>query len=360
MTLTKRKGSVLIVDDSAFMRKALKRMLSSDPQIKVVGEARDGEEALEAVKRLRPDVITLDVKMPGMSGLTVLKRIMEEFPTPVLMVSSLTSEGGSITLEALETGAVDFIDKSSCHTHMDILNIAETLVQKVKVIMGVDLRRVMETRPALRPRELPSPAIPVPLVFQEPTCLVTIGASTGGPMSLELVLTAIPKDFPGVILVVQHMPPGFTRSLAERFNQVCPLEVKEAQEDDLLLSGHVYIAPAGYHLKIHPCGDRFRVFLSRTPCDTLHCPSVDVLMESVSEVWPGRTLSVIMTGMGSDGAEGVRMIKRRGGSVIAQDEETCVVYGMPKAAVQTGCVDRLVPLVRIAEEIKQFVMPGGK
>ena len=352
--IRRRKIKVLVVDDSAFMRKALKRMLASDPVIQVVGDAKDGEGAIQEVIHLKPDVVTLDVKMFGMDGLEALKRIMEERPTPVLMVSSLTSEGGKVTLEALEAGAVDFIDKSSCYTNMDILNIADTLIEKVKVIAGVDVKKLV--KPEATPKKPKPIAAPLPLTTLDgiPTHLVTIGSSTGGPTSLERVLNSLPDNYPGALLVVQHMPQGFTGPLADRLNQQCPMTIREANEDDLILPGHVYIAPAGYHLKIRRSVNQYRVVLSKNPKDTPHCPSVDVMMESVAKVWPGRMLGVIMTGMGSDGTRGARLFKYRGAEVIAQNEQTCVVYGMPRSAHLAGYVDRLVALHVIASEIIHF------
>ncbi len=353
--MSDKKISTLVVDDSAFMRKALKRMLRSDPVIRIAGDAKDGLEALEKVKRLKPDVVTLDVKMPGMDGIQTLKRIMQENPTPVIMISTMTSEGGETTLRALELGAVDFIDKSSCHTNMDILDIADSLVQKVKVVAGVDVEKVAEiktaeTTPA--PRILPPPPAAVP--DKGPSHLIAVGASTGGPVSLEKVLTVLPADYPGAILVVQHMPIGFTSSLAERMNHQCPMEVKEAQEDDTILPGRIYIAPGGYHLKLRLENNEHRVVLTKTPRDTAHCPSVDVMMRSVAENWQGPMMGIIMTGMGSDGVRGIQDMKQKGATIIAQDENTCVVFGMPRAAHLTGCVDRMVPLHRIAEEIYGF------
>jgi two-component system, chemotaxis family, protein-glutamate methylesterase/glutaminase len=345
---------VLIVDDSTFMRKALTRMLNSDPLIKVIGEARDGEAAVNQVRELEPDVVTLDVQMPGMNGLEALKKIMALRPTPVLMVSSVTNEGGEITFKALEAGAVDFIDKSSCHTAMDILDIADSLVKKVKVIAGVDLKKITEAKVADFVAPLPAPSRVRVLPEGNPSHLVAIGASTGGPMSLEKVLTGLPADYPGAILVVQHMPVGFTRSLAERFNTLCKMEVVEAKEDDVIQPGKIFIGPAGYHLKIKKAVSIFKVALSKTPRDTPHVPSVDVMMESVAEVWPGPMLGVVMTGMGADGAVGVKAMKAGGATIIAQNEETCVVYGMPKAAKESGAVDRMVALNHITYEIYRF------
>lgn len=349
-----RRILVLVVDDSAFIRKAMKRMLGSDPMIKVIDDACDGLEALEKIKNLKPDVVTLDVRMPGMDGLQTLKKIIRENPVPVLMVSSLTSEGGEITLRALEMGAVDFIDKSSCHTTMDISDIAESLIQKVKVIAGVDLKKVVKSKPALKPAP-PSP-IPSMVPFKDgnPSHIVAIGTSTGGPMSLEKVLTSLPGDYPGAIMVVQHMPAGFTKSLAQRMNHLCPMGVKEAEEGDTILPGNIYIAPGGYHLQIQHSIDKYCVALSKNPRDVPHCPSVDVMMKSIAKTWPGRTLGIIMTGMGNDGSEGIQAIKQKGGTILAQNEETCVVFGMPRAAYLTGCVSRMIPLDRIADEICRF------
>lgn len=357
--MLENKISVLVVDDSAFMRKAMKRMLRSDPMIRVCSEASTGLEALDKIKRLRPDVVTLDVKMPGMDGLQTLDRIMKECPVPVLMVSSLTSEGGEITLRALEIGAVDFIDKSSCHTTMDIIEIAESLIQKIKMIARVDIRKVMGTKSTSMPKPslaAPSPAIEQPPKDENPSFIVAIGTSTGGPIALESVLPYIPGDYPGAVLVVQHMPVGFTSSLAQRMNQKCQLEVKEAEEDDIILPRRVYIAPGGYHLKLQNSFDKFYIALSKDPADAPHRPSVDVMMNSVAQVWPGIMLGVIMTGMGNDGSQGIQAIKRKGGMIIAQNEETCVVFGMPRAAQNTGCVDRMLPLDRIASEINRFAL----
>lgn len=343
---------VLVVDDSAFMRKALKRMLNSDPMIRVVGDAKEGRECLEKVKELKPDVITLDVRMPGMDGIEVLEKIMEEAPTPVLMISSLTSEGGELTLKALEVGAVDFIDKSSCHTTFDILEIAETLVTKVKVIAGVDVRKVVETKPPP-----PTPfLISHPPISQDhiPSHIVAIGASTGGPLALENVLVPLPANYSGAILVVQHMPAGFTRSLAERLDKSCAIEVKEAEEGDSVLPGRIYIAPGGYHMKLNYQHSQYCIALDKTPLDTPHRPSVDVMMTSVAQFWHGSMLGIIMTGMGADGVEGIREMKKRGATIIAQDESSCVVFGMPRAAFLSGYVDRMIPLASIANEICKF------
>lgn len=347
------KIRVMVVDDSAFMRKAIVRMLKSDPMLRVVGEARDGHEAVDKAMTLKPDVITLDVKMPGMDGIQTLAQIMSKQPTPVLMVSSLTNEGGATTLKALEMGAVDFIDKSSCHTTLDILDIADSLVNKVKVIAGVNLKNVE------KPKETPPPP-PRPVrekasyVEELPEHLIVLGASTGGPMALEKVLTDIEAGFRGAVLIVQHMPHGFTKSLADRLNNLSKVMVKEAEEDDLITRGGVFIAPGGYHLKLRRAVDRYKIVLSKTPMDTQHRPSVDVLFKSAADTWRGKLMGIVMTGMGSDGTEGVIALKNKGATIIGQNESTCVVYGMPKSAKATGMVDRMVHLNSISAEINKF------
>lgn len=350
-----KKIRVLVVDDSAFMRKALRRMLGSDPMIELVGEAKDGLQGLEMARRLKPDVITLDIQMPEMDGLQCLRRIMAEQPTPALMVSSLTSEGGEMTLRALSAGAVDFIDKSSCHTIMDVLDIADSLLTKVKVAAGVDVRKLSPAPAAVVPAAAPAAPRPEPAAaVGAPAHIVAIGASTGGPMALEKVVIPIGPGYPGAVLIVQHMPVGFTKSLADRLDGMSGLEIREAKEDDPVVPGRAYIAPGGYHLRLARRGDDYFVHIDKNPRDTLYIPSVDVLFRSVADQWPGRALAVVMTGMGADGAEGATALKARGATVVAQNEDTCVVYGMPRAAHLAGAVDRLVPLEKIADEIIKF------
>ncbi len=366
------------------MRKALRRMLSSEPDVRVVGDASNGADGVDMVKRLKPDLVTLDVQMPGMDGLEALEKIMTECPVKVLMVSSVTNDGGEVTVKALSAGAVDFIDKSSCSSTMDIGQLAGSLIEKVKIIHQVDLNKIIRARaagiPAKRsmavskavrqplPKTPPAPITPAPAArvcepaapkaarpyAGKPSHLVLIGASTGGPMSLEKVLTRVPAGYPGAILVVQHMPPGFTRSLAERMNLQCPLAVKEAETDDIIGPGRIYIGKSGTHLKVRFDGANYRTYLSKTPRDAQHAPSIDVMMESVAQTWKGKTLGVILTGMGNDGARGARLLKSRGARIVAQDEATCVVYGMPKAVVAAGCVDKVLPLEEMADEIMRY------
>lgn len=340
-----RRIRVLVVDDSAFMRKALKRMLESDPSIEVAATASDGKEGYEKVKALHPDVVTLDVKMPGMDGLTALSMIMRDRPTPVLMLSSLTAQGGDITLKALEMGAVDFIDKSSARSAMEILSIAGELISKVKAIAKVDVTRMQLYEP-------PSVAAPVRTVAVHPSIrckfdVLAIGTSTGGPPALQGILSRLPAELPVPVLVVQHMPPGFTASLAARLNTLSPLDIKEAQDGDDATPGRCLIAPSGMHMTVARNPGGFHVRLSSKPDGLLHRPSVDVLMDSVADVAGSRGFGVILTGMGSDGAKGIKKLHDAGGRTLAQDEQTCVVYGMPKVAVELGGVDRSLPLGRI-------------
>lgn len=342
------KIKVLVVDDSAFMRKAISSMLSSDPEITVIGTARDGEEAIDQVLRLKPDVVTLDVEMPRMSGLDTLKVLMERAPLPVLMLSSLTTEGAKETLKALELGAVDFIPKNLEDLSLNIVKIEHDLVMKVK---GVARKRIKR-------RAAPTePLIPSgPRTYSGKIAVVAIGVSTGGPKALQDVLPLFPENFPVPILVVQHMPKGFTGPFAERLNQLSRLKIKEAEDGEALRSGIAYIAPGGLHLRaVKRRVTEVNLELSDQPDDLLHRPSVDVMMLSVAESFSGRCVGVIMTGMGNDGLEGMRAIKNSGGKTIAQDEESCIVYGMPKAVVEAGIADKVVPLPNLAGEIVNMV-----
>jgi two-component system chemotaxis response regulator CheB len=342
------KIRVLIVDDSAFMRKAVRRMLSAAPDIEVVGAAGDGREAIEKAVELGPDVITMDVRMAGMDGLTALQHIMARRPTPVLMLSSLTREGAEITLKALDLGAVDFIDKARAESSMEITQLANELVAKVRTIAGVDVEKIGARRQA----GAPAPAVPsAPRGRSRTIDVVALGTSTGGPPALQAVIPKLPADFPCPVLVVQHMPPGFTRSLADRLDGVSSLRVSEAVDGDVAAAGRVLVAPAGQHLRLQRKNGAYVVRLGAEPADAVHRPSVDVMMKSVAEACGSRSLGVILTGMGSDGATGMRAIKVAGGKTLAESEETCVVYGMPKSAVEEGVVDKIIPIHDMARAI---------
>jgi two-component system chemotaxis response regulator CheB len=339
---------VLIVDDSAFVRRALERMLGAAPDIVVVGTAADGVEGIEQVKALRPDVVTLDIKMPRMSGLEALRHIMEQCPVPVLLLSSLTSEGADITLRGLELGAMDFVDKSNAQGQMNLGSLADELLAKIRALAGVPQSRLQ----ARRGGDLGLAAEPAP--HERNIEAVAIGTSTGGPTALQAIIPRLPENLAAPILVVQHMPVGFTRSLAERLNARSLVAVHEAEDGEVISAGKVYIAPAGTHMKVRRRGTA-RIWLDEEPRSALHRPSVDVLMGSVAHAYGARSMGIVLTGMGADGVEGLRAIRSAGGVTLAESPETCVIYGMPKSAVEAGVVNRSVPLTRMADEILQAV-----
>ena len=336
---------VLIIDDSAFVRQALQRMLADDPELEVVGLAQDGKQGVEKVLELKPDVVTLDVQMPRMGGLEALERIMAEHPVPVLLLSSLTRQSADVTLRGLELGALDFVDKSSVGS-MSLLTLGEELRAKLKAIA-----RVPPSRLLARARE------PLGAAAAEKRGVeaVVIATSTGGPPALQAIVPRLPASLQAAVLIVQHMPPGFTRSLAERLALRSALPVREAEDGEPVNPGQVLIAPAGLHMKLRRRGDKVKVWLDEEPKNALHRPSADVLMTSAAKVYGARALGVILTGMGSDGVAGLRAIREAGGPALAESEETCVIYGMPKAAVEAGVVDKSVPLHRIADEILHAV-----
>jgi two-component system chemotaxis response regulator CheB len=350
---------VLIVDDSPFMRKALERMLQA-PDIVVVGSARDGLDALEKIPLLNPDIVTLAIEMPRLDGLGCLKRIMAEMPRAVLMVSSLTQEGAQVTLEALAAGAVDFIGKESSLASASILQIQQDLQEKVRKLARSP--RFRSSRPALpapspllgqpRPSLIPHAAIPLPpqavarvgAIGGPMAELLAIGCSTGGPKALQDLLPALPRTLPVPCLVVQHMPASFTGAFAERLNSICQVEVKEAQHGEVARPGVVYIAPGGQHLLYHQRGLGGTLELSAEPSTSLHRPSVDIMFQSIADSCNRQVLAMILTGMGADGARGMAALKAKGAHTLAEAEESCVVYGMPRAAFERGCVDQVAPL----------------
>lgn len=338
------KIRVLVVDDSAFVRKALARIFTAEPEMEVAGTASSGEEAVEKVLELQPDVVTLDIIMPGMDGLETLRAIMAKRPTPVLMLSQLTKQGADLTLRALELGALDFVDKSSAGM-MDFLDLAQEVVSKVRTLAG--------SRPVCLNTEPHAAARPRPGGRHD---VVAIGASTGGPLALQMVLPKFPGDIPFGLLVVQHMPRGFTGAFSKRLDTICSIEVKEAEEGDEVRPGLALVAPAGLQMTIQQtktsnAGNRYEVRLSVDPMEALHRPSADVLFRSVADMCGRRAIGVIMTGMGSDGAAGLRSIREKGGFTIAQDEATSAIFGMPRAAIENGAADIVSPVTSIADEI---------
>ncbi len=359
-----RTINCIVVDDSAFMRKSLSMMLESDPQIKVVATARDGKEGIEKIKQFGPDLVTMDIEMPGMDGLTALGIIMKECPLPVLMVSSLTTDGAKSTLDALNLGAVDFIPKELSFVSLDIVKIKAELVSKVRSIvqsrsLQFRLQRIRAASQGIRDSAnatkgghtataAPAKAVtPASIARRKDLRAVVLGISTGGPFALLQTIPKLPKDFPLGIAVVQHMPPRFTKSMAERLDGLSQVSVKEAEEGDALLPGRVLIAPGGQHLTFRHQGSELVARITAEPADTLYRPCADVMMLSALQAINAPLLGVIMTGMGKDGLEGLRKIKQKGGMVVAQNEETCVVYGMPKAAVDDGIADLVLPLEEI-------------
>ncbi|MGO0061703.1 protein-glutamate methylesterase/protein-glutamine glutaminase [Brevibacillus fluminis] len=394
---------VLVVDDSAFMRKVISDILSEDPSIEVIDRAKNGKECVEKVKSLQPDVVTLDLEMPIMNGLEALEQLMKEHPVPVVMLSSVTREGAEQTIRALELGAIDFVTKPSGSISLDIHKVADGIVEKVK---AAALTRMRQRRPGgfapkpsasiPSPSPAPSPAVQPqppakPLGFPRPPAapaeretastqatppsvtpmkqnriaplgtsfskLVAVGTSTGGPKALQTLLTAIPAQFPAPIVVVQHMPPGFTRSLAQRLDTLCGLHVVEAENGQALEAGTVYIAPGGYHMEVaEQSGKQLTIHLHQADPRGGHRPSVDVLFESVSKLTNVSKWAIIMTGMGSDGTKGLRQMKEAGPvTSIIEDESSCVVYGMPRSAVVAGLADHVVPLEKIAETLVRLV-----
>jgi len=359
-----RTINVVVVDDSAFMRKSLSLMLESDPQIKVVATAKDGKDGIEKIRQLRPDLVTMDIEMPNMDGLTALGIIMKEMPVPVLMVSSLTTDGAKATLDALNLGAVDFIPKELSYVSLDIVKIKEELVAKVKHIalsrsLALRLQRIRASTAKFASAQTPAtPAAhhPMPPIrTRKDLGAVVLAVSTGGPFALLKILPKLPKNFPLGIAIVQHMPPKFTLSLAERLDGLCEMHVKEAEEGEPMEPGKVIIAPGGQHLTFLRNGHGLTAHISLEPLNTLYRPCADIMMTSAVETSRSPLLGVVMTGMGKDGLEGARLIKKGGGVVIAQDEESCVVYGMPKAVVDEGLADANPALEDIPSTITKIV-----
>jgi two-component system, chemotaxis family, protein-glutamate methylesterase/glutaminase len=337
MSSTLNKTRVLVVDDSALMRKVIPQMLQADGSIEVVGTAMDGTFCLKKIEELKPNVVTLDLEMPGMNGIDTLKEIMRRQPLPVIVFSSHSTEGASVTLKALGLGAFDFVTKPRDATaHM--AETARELIAKVKAAGDSKLKPQMLAGLPPRPekREISAAGIP--------SKVVAIGISTGGPQAMEYMLSQLPADFPGTILVVQHMPEGFTEMFAKRLNETSALRVKQAQSGDLLQAGRVLVCPGSRHMKVKrlPLGDI--AVLNEEPRVNGHRPSADVLLRSVAEEFRSQAVGVLMTGMGDDGAEGLGAVKKAGGMTIAQSEDSCVVYGMPKAAIERGYATRVVAL----------------
>ncbi|MCX8022466.1 MAG: chemotaxis response regulator protein-glutamate methylesterase [Syntrophorhabdaceae bacterium] len=337
---------VLIVDDSAYVRKVVRQILSRSPFIEVIGAARDGEEALEMVERLNPDVVTLDLIMPNLDGVGFLKKQMEKRPIPVVILS-IASDTSELALKALDLGAVDFVQKPTALATERIYEIADEIVEKVKIASEVPIKHIA---PYVEKKELPQTIATKETA--ENVDIVVLGISTGGPQALKYLIPQLPKDFPVPLAIVIHMPVGYTEAFANKLNEASSLTVKEAKEGDVLERGIVLIAPAGRHLTFKRRMDDIVVaHLDLRPFDTLHKPSVDVMFRSAAEIYRNRVLGVVMTGMGSDGKEGAAWIKAQGGKIITEAEESCIVYGMPRSIYEAGLSDEVYTLEKMAEGI---------
>ena len=346
-----KRVKVLIVDDSAVIRQLLTMLLSEDPEIEVVGTAGDPLIARDRIKELNPDVVTLDVEMPNMDGVTFLRKIMALRPMPVVMISTLTQAGAETTLEALEIGAVDFIAKP----HTDVANglaaIAHELQTKVKA--------AARARVSVRNATVAKPKAVRPQWSGSGERIIAIGASTGGVEALKTVLMAMPAVCPP-ILITQHMPPRFTTAFAERLNRECPMKVSEAVHNEPAEPNHAYIAPGAFHLELIRVGGYYRCSLNEAPPVSGHRPSVDVLFRSVAHVAGRSAVGAILTGMGKDGAEGLLEMRKAGATTFGQDESTSLIYGMPRAAFERGAVTRQYPLAGIADAIMDACDGDGK
>lgn len=340
---------VLIVDDSAFMKRVLQDIFSSDPEIEVVGLARNGKEALEVAKRVKPDVITLDVEMPIMDGLTCLKLLMEQGPYAVIMISSTTDEGAKATIQALEIGAVDFVKKPSNLFLLSSEEKKRMLIEKVKIAKNAVLKDFPKNADILRKLFIGKKA-------QNIEKIIMVGTSTGGPRALQNVIPYLPGDLPAAVIVVQHMPRGFTRSLAMRLNDISEMTVKEAEDGETVQAGFTYIAPGDKHLLVVKNQRELILRLDDSDPVSGHRPSYNKTLSSVVDTEITNLIGVIMTGMGSDGSIGLKELKeKRNMKIIAQDEKSCVVYGMPRVVAEMGIADKIVPLQQIPEVILNFM-----
>lgn len=351
---------VLVVDDSALMRKVISDIINSDPDLQVIGTAHDGQDALKKIDLLKPDVITLDIEMPIMDGMKTLETIMSKNPLPVIMLSSLTQYGAEYTIKALQLGAIDFISKPSGQISLNIDMVKEDIVKKIRIAAGTkkklqNINTISDFNPIssnIHKEKHIDPGLQLRKI-------VLIGTSTGGPKALHQVLPKLPAKLNAGILIVQHMPPGFTKSLAERLNSLSEIRVKEAENGEVVLPGCAYIAPGDFHLNVvsqtNGSKKELLIKLTQKPPRGGHRPSVDEMLESVADQYWSDIICVIMTGMGQDGTIGLKYIKEKGGTIIAEHQSTCVVYGMPKAAYESGLVDKVVPLQDISEEVTKMI-----
>jgi two-component system chemotaxis response regulator CheB len=348
------KVRVVVIDDSAFSRRTITKMLEGITDVEVVGFATNGEEGIQKVVALKPDLVTLDLEMPKMDGFTLLRILTTRFSVPVIVISALSA--ADKVFKALELGALDFVAKPSSSASTDLLLIREDLQQKVLQIVKhkpKDIRRFSREIPDEERVSVPPQRVDRPSSEGQQTTIdiVAIGSSTGGPPALQSIFSSFEQKFPFAVVVSQHMPAGFTRAFAERLNRSSPFDIKEAEDGDLVAPGRILITPGGRNLIVEVCGGQATArIVPPTPADR-YVPSVDVMFESCAGIYRNRMIGVILTGMGNDGSKGVRLVHKQGGYLIAESDETAVVYGMPREAVATGLVDRVVPLHRVAREI---------
>jgi two-component system chemotaxis response regulator CheB len=381
MNIPHKPIRVLIVDDSPFIRMSLKKILSREPGIEVVDTARDGREGIAKLQALKPDVVTLDVEMPVMNGLQALEEIMRWQPTPIIVLSAVTTDGAKLTMKAFDLGAVEVVAKPSGQQGDDLATLAADIVLKIKSVAGIDISRLSRKEtgapaPKIIVGETPFAGLKKsdPAAFkaggQEPVQnpgsqgsfprqridIVSIGTSTGGPSALQTVLTKLPKDLPVPVMVAQHMPAGFTAPLAARLNGLCQVTVKEAENGEPLKAGTVYIGPSGKQFQVKKARNEFVAQISlESPIVTLYKPSVDVMFMSLAKEAGAGVLGVVMTGMGNDGMNGMKQLKAMGAFAIAESEKTCIVYGMPRAIVEAGLADRVELLPDIGRMITECV-----
>lgn len=352
-----KKIKIVVVDDSAFSRRTITKMLEGLDSVEVVGYAINGEEGIQKVIALKPDLVTLDLEMPKMDGFTLLRILTNRFSLPVIVISALS--GADKVFRALELGALDFVPKPSSNASVDLLSIKEDLLKKVLQVLAI--------KPGSRARTSSDQLLPertaakseegrAGVGLQHTIDLVAIGSSTGGPPALQQILSSFSQKYPFAIVVSQHMPAGFTKAFADRLNRSSHFDVKEAEDGDLVLPGRVLIAPGGNNMVFEVCGGQVTARIVAPSESDRYIPSVDVMLQSCAGIYRKRVAAVILTGMGNDGSKGIRTIKEQGGYVIAESEETAVVYGMPREAVATGVVDRVVPLDQVAGEI---ILQGG-
>lgn len=353
-----KKIKIVVVDDSAFSRRTITKMLEGLDSVEVVGYAINGEEGIQKVIALKPDLVTLDLEMPKMDGFTLLRILTTRFSLPVIVISALS--GADKVFRALELGALDFVPKPSSNASVDLLSIKEDLLKKVLQVLAIKPGNRGRTSPELPSQERASAESGetgrAGVGLQHTLDLVAIGSSTGGPPALQQILSSFEQKYPFAIVVSQHMPAGFTKAFADRLNRTSLFDVKEAEDGDLVLPGRALIAPGGKNMVFEVCGGQVTARIVAPSETDRYVPSVDVMLQSCAGIYRKRVTAVILTGMGNDGSKGIRVIKEQGGSVIAESEETAIVYGMPREAVATGVVDRVVPLNLVASEI---VLQGG-